>query len=151
MDVLLLYSEAPQIHMHTMKIGVLDVSQVDGGFDFALFRQVAAPRLQALAPLRYQLVDIPGHIHHPMWRVNADIDLDYHLRSVSVPDPGGRRELDQLIGGVIFVQCNQRLEFAKCSGHLKSADRVHVRSDQRKSRPFSAGMSKAKCSGDVSF
>jgi diacylglycerol O-acyltransferase / wax synthase len=100
MDVLLLYSEAPQIHMHTMKIGVLDVSQVAGGFSFELFRSVAGPRLQALAPLRYQLVDVPGHIHHPMWRVNPTIDLDYHLRSVSVAAPGGRRELDQLIGEI---------------------------------------------------
>ena len=57
-DALLLYSETPEIHMHTIKIGVLDVSD-DGGFDFDLFRAVAYPRLQALAPLRYQLVDIP--------------------------------------------------------------------------------------------
>ena len=92
-DALMLYSETPEIHMHTLKIGVLDVSGVDG-FSFEMFRQVAYPRLMALTPLRYQLVDIPMKLHHPMWVQNDDIDLDYHLHLVRVPAPGGRRELD---------------------------------------------------------
>src|ERR1700676_41199 len=96
----MLYSETPEIHMHTLKVGVLDVSGVEGGFTFELFRQVAYPRLLALAPLRYQLVDIPLKLHHPMWMENDDIDLDYHVRHVQVPAPGGRRELDQLIGHI---------------------------------------------------
>ena len=54
----------------------------------------------ALAPLRFQLVDIPLKLHHPMWVQNADIDVDYHLRRAWVPAPGGRRELDQLIGEI---------------------------------------------------
>ena len=96
----MLYSETPEIHMHTIKIGVLDVSAVEGGFSFDLFREVAYPRLMALAPLRFQLVDIPLKLHHPMWVQNADIDVDYHLRRAWVPAPGGRRELDQLIGEI---------------------------------------------------
>jgi diacylglycerol O-acyltransferase / wax synthase len=99
-DALMLYSETPEIHMHTLKIGVLDVSGVEGGFSFELFREVAYPRLLSLAPLRFQLVDIPLKLHHPMWVQNADIDLDYHLRRARVPAPGGRRELDQLIGEI---------------------------------------------------
>ena len=99
-DALMLYSETPEIHMHTLKIGVLDVSGVEGGFSFELFREVAYPRLLALAPLRFQLVDIPLKLHHPMWVQNADIDMDYHLRQARVPAPGGRRELDQLIGEI---------------------------------------------------
>ncbi|MFI5507179.1 wax ester/triacylglycerol synthase family O-acyltransferase [Mycobacterium sp. NPDC051804] len=98
-DALMLYSETPEVHMHTLKIGILDVSGVDG-FDFDLFRQVAYPRLMALTPLRYQLVDIPMKLHHPMWVENDDIDLDYHLRQARVPAPGGRRELDVLIGEI---------------------------------------------------
>jgi diacylglycerol O-acyltransferase / wax synthase len=98
-DALMLYSETPSVHMHTLKIGILDVSGVDG-FDFELFRQVAYPRLMALSALRYQLVDIPFKLHHPMWVENDDIDLDYHLRRARVPAPGGRRELDQLIGEI---------------------------------------------------
>jgi diacylglycerol O-acyltransferase / wax synthase len=106
-DALMLYSETPEIHMHTLKIGVLDVSGVEGGFSFELFREVAYPRLLALAPLRFQLVDIPLKLHHPMWVQNADIDLDYHLRRARVPAPGGRRELDQLIGEIASTQLDR--------------------------------------------
>ncbi|CAN3128348.1 Putative diacyglycerol O-acyltransferase Rv0221 [Mycobacterium sp. smrl_JER01] len=95
----MLYSETPEVHMHTLKIGVLDVSAVDG-YDFDVFRRAALPRLHALAPLRYQLVDIPLKFHHPMWVQNAEIDVDYHLRRARVAAPGGRRELDQLIGEI---------------------------------------------------
>lgn len=95
----MLYSETPEIHMHTLKIGVLDVSNVEG-YDFELFRRAALPRLHALAPLRYQLVDIPWKFHHPMWVQNAEIDVDYHIRRARVAPPGGRRELDQLIGEI---------------------------------------------------
>lgn len=98
-DALMLYSETSSIHMHTLKIGILDVSGV-AGYSFDLFKQVAYPRLLALPALRYQLVDIPLKLHHPMWCENDDIDLDYHLRPVRVRAPGGRRELDQLIGEI---------------------------------------------------
>lgn len=98
-DAMMLYSETPEIHMHTLKIGVLDVSQVPG-YDFELFRQLALPRLHALAPLRCQLVDIPFKLHHPMWVQNAEIDVDYHIRRARVRAPGGRRELDELIGEI---------------------------------------------------
>lgn len=99
-DALMLYSETPEIHMHTLKIGVLDISNFEQDFSFEAFRQIAYPRLMALEPLRYQLVDIPLQLHHPMWRTNEDIDVDYHLRRARVPAPGGRRELDELIGHI---------------------------------------------------
>src|SRR4051795_7835696 len=106
-DALMLYSETPEIHMHTLKIGILDVSGVEGGFTFDFFREVAYPRLMALPALRYQLVDVPLKLHHPMWVENDDIDLDYHLRRTRVPAPGGRRELDQLIGEIASTPLNR--------------------------------------------
>ncbi|UXA10153.1 wax ester/triacylglycerol synthase family O-acyltransferase [Mycobacterium sp. SMC-8] len=106
-DAMMLYSETPEIHMHTLKVGVLDVTAVDG-FDFEFFRRAALPRLHALAPLRYQLVDIPLKFHHPMWVQNAQIDVDYHIRRARVPAPGGRRELDQLIGEIASTPLDRR-------------------------------------------
>jgi diacylglycerol O-acyltransferase len=35
-----------------------------------------------------------------MWLENCPVDLDYHLRRVQVPAPGGRREFDQVIGEI---------------------------------------------------
>lgn len=96
----MLYSETPEIHMHTLKIGVVDTSGTNGAYSFEAFRRAAHPRLMSLPPLRFQLVDIPWKLHHPMWVENSEIDLDYHLRQITVPAPGGRRELDRVIGEI---------------------------------------------------
>ena len=96
MDALLLYSETANVHTHTLKIAILDTEEVEFGYDE--FRRVFARRLHLLVPLRYKLVDIPWRLHRPMWLENCEVDLDYHLRRVQVPAPGGRRELDRVIG-----------------------------------------------------
>jgi WS/DGAT/MGAT family acyltransferase len=98
MDAMLLYSEAPNLHTHTLKVAVVDATE--SGFGFELFRQTLVDRLGRLDPLRYKLIDIPWRLHHPMWMENCDVDIDYHLRRVQVPAPGGRRELDEVIGRI---------------------------------------------------
>jgi diacylglycerol O-acyltransferase / wax synthase len=100
MDAMLLYSETPNLHTHTLKVAVIDASEYDGDFTFEVFRRTVARRLHLLDPLRYRLVEIPWKLHHPMWMENCEVDLDYHLRRVGVPSPGGRRELDQVIGDI---------------------------------------------------
>ncbi|HZU47050.1 MAG TPA: wax ester/triacylglycerol synthase family O-acyltransferase [Mycobacterium sp.] len=100
MDAMLLYCEAPNLHMHTLKVAVLDTADFPGDFTFDVFRRTFRQRLSLLEPLLYKLVDIPWRLHHPMWLENCEVDLDYHLRRAQVPGPGGRRELDQLIGEV---------------------------------------------------
>jgi diacylglycerol O-acyltransferase / wax synthase len=100
MDAMLLYSETPNLHTHTLKVGIINAADYDGEFSFDVFRETIARRLHLLDPLRYQLVDIPFRFHHPMWMENCDVDLDYHLRRVQIPSPGGRRELDRVIGEI---------------------------------------------------
>ena len=100
MDAMLLYSETANLHTHTLKVAVIDPSGGDAEFDFEEFRNHLRRRLHLLEPLRYKLVDIPWRLHHPMWQEECDVDLDYHLRRVQVPAPGGRRELDTVIGEV---------------------------------------------------
>jgi WS/DGAT/MGAT family acyltransferase len=100
MDAMLLYSETPNLHTHTLKVAIIDPSDFDGEFGFDAFRHHVRRRLHLLEPLRYKLVDIPWQLHHPMWQENCEVDLDYHVRRVRVPAPGGRRELDAVIGEV---------------------------------------------------
>ena len=100
MDAMLLYSETPNLHTHTLKVAVINAADFDGDFNFDVFRQTIERRLHLLDPLRYRLVDIPWKLHHPMWMEDCEVDLDYHLRRVQAPSPGGRRELDQVIGEI---------------------------------------------------
>lgn len=100
MDAMLLYSETPNLHTHTLKVAIINAAEFDGEFTFDHFRRTIARRLHLLDPLRYRLVDIPAKLHHPMWLEDCPVDLDYHLRRVPVPSPGGRRELDEVIGRI---------------------------------------------------
>jgi diacylglycerol O-acyltransferase / wax synthase len=100
MDAMLLYGETPTLHAHTLKVAVIDATDFDGEFTFDVFRRTIQRRLHLLDPLRYRLVDIPYKLHHPMWLEDAEVDLDYHLRRVQIPSPGGRRELDEVIGEI---------------------------------------------------
>ncbi|MGV0656553.1 wax ester/triacylglycerol synthase family O-acyltransferase [Mycolicibacterium thermoresistibile] len=100
-DALLLYSETPCVHMHTLKLAVIDLSELKGRkFGIDEFREVIHGRLYKLDPFRYELVDIPFKFHHPMWRENCEVDLEYHVRPYRVDEPGGRRQLDEAIGRI---------------------------------------------------
>jgi diacylglycerol O-acyltransferase len=108
MDALLLYSETPNVHTHTLKIAIFSSEDRDSRADFDAFRRSLERRLPRLEPLRYKLVEIPWRLHHPMWLQNCDVDLDYHLRRLRVPPPGGRRELDRVIGEVAGTPLDRR-------------------------------------------
>jgi diacylglycerol O-acyltransferase / wax synthase len=97
-DAMLLYSETPAVHTHTMKTAVVDGGRT--GLSFEAFRELVRQRLPAMEPLRYRIVDIPAKLHHPMWLENCKVDLDYHLRRRQVSGDGGRRSLDEAIGEI---------------------------------------------------
>jgi diacylglycerol O-acyltransferase len=100
-DAVLLYSETPSVHMHTLKLAVIDISELKGRhFGVDDFRHVIHARLHKLDPFRYELIDIPFKFHHPMWRENCEVDLEYHVRPYRVDSPGGRSELDEAVGKI---------------------------------------------------
>lgn len=99
-DAVLLYSEAPNVHMHTIKVAVIELDPESRGFTIDAFRQVIAGRMDKLVPLGYQLIDVPYKFHHPMWRENCEVDFSYHIRPWQLPAPGGRRELDEAVGQI---------------------------------------------------
>ena len=100
-DAVLLYSETPNVHMHTLKLAVIELDDLKGRkFGLAEFRNVIHSRLYKLDPFRYELIDVPFKFHHPMWRENCDVDLDYHVRGWRVESPGGRRQLDEAVGKI---------------------------------------------------
>lgn len=99
-DATLLYSETSSVHMHTIKVGIIDASAFDGNPTIEVFRGILRARMHKLEPMRFQLVEIPPKFHHPVWREHVEVDLEYHVRPLILAAPGGRRELDQAVGEV---------------------------------------------------
>jgi WS/DGAT/MGAT family acyltransferase len=106
-DAVLLYSETPNVHMHTIKVAVIELEPDRREFGVDEFRQVIQQRLPKLEPFCYQLIGVPFKFHHPMWRENCDVDLSYHIRPWQVAAPGGRRELDEAIGEIASTQLDR--------------------------------------------
>jgi diacylglycerol O-acyltransferase len=107
LDAGFLYMETPTLHMHTLKIAVLDPSTIPDGYSFQRVKDELAGRLHLLPPFRRRLVEIPLRLHHPVWIEDPDFDLDRHVRRVDAPSPGGIRELASVISDVAGHQLDR--------------------------------------------
>src|SRR5437764_6106509 len=108
LDAGFLYMETPTLHMHTLKIAVIDPANVPGGYNFELLKEVLATRLRYLPPFRRRVLEVPFGLHHPVWIEDPDFDLDYHVRRVAVPAPGGPHEFGDLISDIASHQLDRR-------------------------------------------
>jgi WS/DGAT/MGAT family acyltransferase len=104
LDAGFLYMETPTLHMHTLKIAIVDPSDVPGGYTFKRFRDALEERLHLLPPFRRRIVEVPGRIHHPVWIEDASFDLSRHVRRVGCPAPGGMHEFAELVSDIASRQ-----------------------------------------------
>ncbi len=71
---------------------------VSGGrLDAGRLRAYLESVLDGLPRYRQRLARVPI-VRHPVWVDDRDFDLDRHLRVEALPEPGSRRELDDLVG-----------------------------------------------------
>lgn len=95
-DASFLYLETPTSHMHVAMTGIYDTSTMPGGYSFDAFREHIRSRLHLVPPFTRRLVEVPFQLHHPVWVTDPHFDLDFHVRRIAVPAPGGRRELGEI-------------------------------------------------------
>ncbi len=103
MDATFLYVETPAGHMHVAMTGIYDVSTMEGGYSFEKVKQTIADRLPLVPPFRRRLVEVPFQFHHPVWIEDPNFNLDYHVRRIGCPSPGGRRELAEVAGQITSI------------------------------------------------
>jgi diacylglycerol O-acyltransferase len=92
-----LYMETPTMHMHTLKIAVLEPNQP---FTFERFVSELADRLDGLPPMQQRALPVPFQLNHPLWIRDRAVDLGRHVFRHEVPAPGGMRELEAVIGEI---------------------------------------------------
>ena len=103
MDATFLYIETPAGHMHVAMVGIYDVSTMPGGYSFDRIKSHIAERLQVVPPFRRRLVEVPFQFHHPVWVEDPNFNLNYHVRRIGCPAPGGRRELGEVAAQIASI------------------------------------------------
>ena len=98
LDAKFLYSETPTAHMHTVKVAVADVSDIEGGFTFEEFVEVLGVQLDHLPPFRRRAVPVPGRLGHPVWVEDPDFELHRHVGRMVLPAPGDKAQLAAVVG-----------------------------------------------------
>ena len=96
LDAGFLYLETGPNFGHVCGVALLDPAEGSDpptGLTFDAVRALVAQRLPLLPPLRRRLVEVPLGIDRPYWADDPDFDLDFHVRELALPAPGGPQQL----------------------------------------------------------
>ena len=85
---------------HVGGIAVIDPSTAPDGWSFETVRRVVSERIHLLPPYRRRLLEVPLGLDFPYWVGDDQFDLDYHLRHIAVPAPGGPEEVANLVARI---------------------------------------------------
>lgn len=106
-DAGFLYLETPTLHMHTLKVAVIDPSGFPGGYTPEALKGILAATLPKLPGFRRRIVRVPLEMTHPVWIEDPDFDVDNHVRFVRAPEPGDRAALCSVVGDIAAAQLPQ--------------------------------------------
>lgn len=100
-DASFLYLETGRSFGHVNSILLFDRPDDPSFNPYEEYRRRIEQAVHDFLPLRRRLVEVPFGLDHPYWAEDPDFDLDFHIRHVAVPPPGGREELNALVARLI--------------------------------------------------
>src|SRR3954452_8088771 len=71
-----LYMETPTMHMHTLKIALVEPSEP---FEFDRLTRELLGRLHRLPPFTRRALPVPFALNHPLWIADHEIDPARHI------------------------------------------------------------------------
>jgi len=83
--------------MHVGSLNVLDLPEGYTGDFFEDTKTYIQQRMHLAEVFTRKLALMPLDLSNPVWVEDEDIDLDYHIRHVSLPKPGTNRQLQQYV------------------------------------------------------
>ena len=94
MDNLFLAMDEGHQHLHVAGLGIYDPSSAPGGkVRFKSILNFFVSRLHASKVFRRRLVSVPQDLDRPYWVEDGEIDVEYHVRHIALPQPGDWRQL----------------------------------------------------------
>jgi diacylglycerol O-acyltransferase / wax synthase len=94
LDYAFLQLERGNNHMHVAGLGIYDPSTAPGGkVRFKDILRFFSARIEHVPHFRRRLVTVPWMLDRPWWIEDADLDVEFHVRHIALPQPGDWRQL----------------------------------------------------------
>ena len=97
MDASFLHLETPETPMHVGSLMLFELPENYAGDYYDEVKRMLGNRLHLASVLTRKLAQMPFELAEPVWIEDDDIDLDYHVRTVTLRRPGTMVQLEQLI------------------------------------------------------
>ena len=96
-DAAFLHLESPEMPMHVGSLNVMDLPEGYAGNFYEDAKATMTQRLHLASVFTRKLALMPFDLSNPVWVEDEDIDMDYHMRHVTLPKPGSNRQLQQYV------------------------------------------------------
>ncbi len=100
LDAAFLHVETPETPMHVGGLSILELAPDYAGDFMHDVREHIKSRMHLAPIFQRKLVNMPFDIANPIWAMDDNIDIDYHIRHVIVPPPATRSALDRLVARI---------------------------------------------------
>jgi diacylglycerol O-acyltransferase len=97
LDATFLHLETPEMPMHVGSLNVLDLPKGYKGDFYEDAKEFMASRIHLADVFTRKLALMPFDMSNPVWVDDEDIDIDYHVRHITLPKPGTNRQLQQYV------------------------------------------------------
>src|SRR5262245_39287928 len=97
LDASFLHLETPETPMH---VGSLMLLELPAGYEGDFYEDLKAmigKRMHLATVLTRKLAQRPFELAEPVWIDDDDIDLDHHVRSLTLRRPGTMEQLERLV------------------------------------------------------
>ena len=97
LDATFLHFETAEMPMHVGSLNVLDLPKGYKGDFYEDAKAYMVARMHLADVFTRKLALMPFDLSNPVWVEDEDIDIDYHVRHVTLPKPGTNRQLQQYV------------------------------------------------------
>lgn len=96
LDGAFLHLESPEVPLHVGGLALFEPPAGDHIDWYEALKKHVASRMHLAAVFTRKLALMPFDLANPVWIVDDDIDLDYHIRYVVLPKPGTIEQLEAM-------------------------------------------------------
>ena len=96
-DAAFLHLETPETPMHVASLSLFEPPKGYKGDYYEDVKALIAKRMHLASIFRRKLAQMPFELADPVWIEDDDVDLDYHVRSITLRKPGTMEQLESYV------------------------------------------------------